>query len=243
MNEKVIWDFLYSKFKNPYAVAALMGNLYVESKLNPKDLQGSYERKFGLTDEEYTAAVDEGTYTSFIRDGAGYGLVQWTFWSRKEGLYNYAKQCKTSIGDLQMQLNYLWDEIQKYKTVFNAMFEAKDIRSISDIICEKYERSTNQTEKGKQTRADYGKKFYDMFVSSATKDDSTENKAKTASKKVVILKDRVNLRAGNGTNFPRISQVNKNAMYEWVATSENGWHAIKISGRVVWVSGEFSKVQ
>ena len=234
MNEKAIWDFLYSKFKNPYGVAALMGNLYVESKLNPKDLQGSYERSFGLTDEEYTKAVDDGSYQSFVRDGAGYGLVQWTYWSRKEALYNFAKEHKTSIGDLTMQLNFIWKEIQSYKTVFNAIKEATSIRTVSDIICERYEKPTNQSEKGKQTRADYGQKFYEMF---------SKNEPISSSKQVVVINDRVNIRAGNGTNFPRVTQVNKNAIYEWVATAENGWHAIKFPGRVVWISGEFSKLK
>ena len=239
MNEKIIWDFFYEKLKNPYGVAALMGNLYVESKLNPQDLQGSYERKFGLTDEEYTKAVDNGTYQSFVRDGAGYGLVQWTYWSRKEGLLNYAKECGTSIGDLNMQLNYIWKEIQLYKTVFNTIKSTISIRSASDVICERYEKPANQTEKGKQTRADYGQKFFDMFVSSSTPEKKEE---KTSSKTVVIQIDRVNLRAGNGKNFPVISRANKNAKYNWIATSENGWYAIETKDRVLWVSGEFAKL-
>ena len=233
MNEKIIWDFLYEKFQNPYAVAALMGNLYVESKLNPKDLQGSYERKFGLTDEEYTAAVDDGTYTSFIRDGAGYGLVQWTYYSRKESLYEYAKQCNTSIGDLTMQLNFIWIEIQKYKTVFEAMKTATSIRPVSDIICERYEKPTNQTEKGKQTRAEYGQKFFDMFCSQPV----------SSGKQVIITTNRVNIRTGNGMSFPRITQASKDTVYEYVATAENGWHAIKLSDKVAWVSGEYSRLK
>jgi hypothetical protein len=31
-----------------------MGNLYAESALNPKNLQNTYEKKLGLSDEEYT---------------------------------------------------------------------------------------------------------------------------------------------------------------------------------------------
>lgn len=234
MNEQTIWDFFYDKFKNSYGVAALMGNLYVESKLNPKDLQGSYERKFNITDEEYTKAVDDGSYGSFITDGAGYGLVQWTYWSRKEGLYNYAKECKASIGDLNMQLNYIWKEIQSYKTVLNAIKTADSIRAASDVICERYEKPANQTEKGKQTRADYGQKFYEMFC---------KKEQIPASRQVVVISDRVNIRAGNGKNFPRITQVNKNATYEYVATSDNGWYAMKFPGQVVWVDGEFARLK
>ena len=44
-----------------------------------------------MTDAEYTAAVDSGSYTNFVRDSAGYGLAQWTYYSRKQALYDYAK--------------------------------------------------------------------------------------------------------------------------------------------------------
>ena len=233
MNEKVIWDFFYNKLKNPYGVAALMGNLYVESKLNPKDLQGSYEKSFKLTDDEYTKAVDDCTYQSFVRDGAGYGLAQWTYWSRKEGLYNYAKERGTSIGDLNMQLNYIWKEIQLYKTAFNAIQNATSIRTASDVVCEKYEKPANQSEKGKQTRADYGQKFYEMFY---------KNSQIPAGKHVRVTTDRVNVRTGNGKNFQAIIQVNKDTVYEWVATSENKWHAVKLAKQVAWISGEFSEL-
>ena len=70
-NEEKIWNFLTSKGLNAYGVAGLMGNLYAESALNPQNLQNTYERKLGLTDAEYTAAVDAGTYTGFVRDSAG----------------------------------------------------------------------------------------------------------------------------------------------------------------------------
>ena len=61
MNDKKIWDFFLEKLNNPIGVASLMGNLYVESKLDPMYVEGSYRRKLGMTSEEYTKAVDNGT--------------------------------------------------------------------------------------------------------------------------------------------------------------------------------------
>lgn len=84
-----------------------MGNLKAESGLNPKNLQNSFEKKLGMNDDEYTTAVDKGTYKNFIKDGAGYGLAQWTFWSLKQELYNYSKNENKSIGDLNMQIAVL----------------------------------------------------------------------------------------------------------------------------------------
>ena len=85
-NAQKIWNYLKGRGLNSYGTAALMGNLYAESALNPKNLQNTYEKKLGYTDESYTAAVDSGKYGNFVHDSAGYGLAQWTFWSRKEAL-------------------------------------------------------------------------------------------------------------------------------------------------------------
>ncbi|MBR3017067.1 MAG: N-acetylmuramoyl-L-alanine amidase, partial [Clostridia bacterium] len=58
----MIWQTLYAAIKNPYAVAGLMGNLYAESGLTPNNLQNTGNKSLGMTDAEYTAAVDSGTY-------------------------------------------------------------------------------------------------------------------------------------------------------------------------------------
>ena len=107
INEKTMWDFFKSKGLNDYGIAGLMGNLYAESGLRPCNLQQTYEKSLGMTDAEYTAAVDAGIYTNFIKDSAGYGLAQWTYWSLKQDMLNYFKDKKKSIGDGQTQMEFL----------------------------------------------------------------------------------------------------------------------------------------
>ena len=34
---------------------------------------------------------ENDAYTNFIKDSAGYGIAQWTYWSLKQDLYNYMK--------------------------------------------------------------------------------------------------------------------------------------------------------
>lgn len=87
-----------------------MGNLYAESAIRPNNLQNTYEKSLGLTDAQYTAAVDDGSYTNFVKDFAGYGLAQWTYWSRKQALWEYAKATGKSIGDIDMRLGFIWKE-------------------------------------------------------------------------------------------------------------------------------------
>ena len=81
--EKQIWDFLKTEGFNDFGVAGLMGNLLAESGLRPNNMEDQYQSKLGYNDESYTRAVDNGTYTNFIKDAVGYGLAQWTYWTRK----------------------------------------------------------------------------------------------------------------------------------------------------------------
>ena len=138
--ERTIWKFLSGKGLNDFAVAGIMGNLFAESGLDPQNLQDTFEKRLGMTDGQYTALVDNGSYTNFVRDSAGYGLAQWTYWSRKQGLLNHAKKRNVSIGDLDMQLEFFWTEIQGYRTVMNALGNAKSVMEASDAVLTGYEK-------------------------------------------------------------------------------------------------------
>lgn len=170
---KTIWDFLISKGLNSYAVAGLMGNLYAESGLNPKNLQNTSNKKLSLTDDEYTQKVDNGSYTNFVRDSAGYGLAQWTYWSRKQNLLNYCKQKGCSIGDLSMQLEFLWNELQGYKAVINILKGAKSIREASDAVLTGYEKPANQSDAVKKKRAEYGEVYFDRYTKLVQKEEES----------------------------------------------------------------------
>ena len=111
-NAEKIWNYFKSVGMSEYGIAGLIGNLDCESALNPKNLQDSFEAVIGFTDESYTAAVDDGSYKNFVYDNAGYGLFQATWWSRKKALLDYAKECGTSIGDLEMQIRFIHKELK-----------------------------------------------------------------------------------------------------------------------------------
>ena len=163
---KAMWDFFKSKGLNDYGVAGLMGNLYAESGLRASNLQNTYEKSLGMTDAEYTAAVDAGVYTNFIHDKAGYGLAQWTYWSLKEQMYKYFQEKGKSIGDLQTQMEFLAHQLSTgYKAVWNALANATSVREASDVMLLKFERPADQSEAVQEKRAAYGQKYYDSYHS------------------------------------------------------------------------------
>lgn len=171
--EEKIWNFFKDNGLNDFGAAGLMGNLYAESALRPTNLQNTYEKKLGMTDAEYTAAVDNGSYCNFVKDCAGYGLAQWTYWSRKQNLLAFAKSAGKSIGDLEMQLSFLMKELKSgYASVLQTLKTATSVLVASNAVLLKYERPANQGTSVQNARASYGQKYYDKFATATKKEET-----------------------------------------------------------------------
>lgn len=169
-NAEKIWNFFLDEGFSIYGIAALMGNLSAESGLDPKNLQNSCEKRLNYTDAEYTTAVDNGTYKNFAYDGAGYGLPQFTFPSRKEAFYKYAKDVGKSIGDLETQLLFMVEEMKKdFKSVYSALKTASDVKTTSDLVLKKYEAPKDQSDAVKRKRAEYGQEYFNRFSGAGEK--------------------------------------------------------------------------
>lgn len=197
-NEEKIWNFLLKEINNEFGVAGLMGNLKAESSFNPKNLQNSYEKKLNYTDETYTLAVDSGILSreAFSKDSAGYGLAQWTYWSRKQGLYDYIKGQNRSIGDLQGQLEYLIKEIKGYKTVWNTLLAAKTVEEASTIVVLQYEKPASKDSPETQAkRASYGEDVYLKFAKKPTVQDPTPAPSQPAPAPTVPVQSTVSASA------------------------------------------------
>lgn len=175
-NAQIIWEYFKNKNLNDYAIAGIMGNLYAESALRPTNLQNNFEKKIKLSDEEYTKQVDNGTYMNFVNDSAGYGLAQWTFYTRKEKLLSFAKKQHKSIGDLLMQLDFLWQELStNYKaSTLVPLKGAKTVQEASNIFLTQFERPADQSDDVKLHRGEYAKKYYTQFSTSITSEIKNE---------------------------------------------------------------------
>ncbi len=157
MTEQQIWDYLYLEIPNEYAVAGIMGNMAAESNLESNRKQGDFssDRK---ASRDYTAAVDSGAISreSFQNDGVGYGLCQWTYWSRKQFLYDYAKRAHASIGDCKMQLDFLLEELQEdYPALYRQLCNVTCVKEASDLVLYQYEKPANAAAQS-ATRTVYG---------------------------------------------------------------------------------------
>lgn len=209
-DDKYVWDKLKASIGNDYGVAGLMGNLQAESGVRSNNLQNSFENKLGMSDDVYTKAVDENIYTNFVKDSAGYGLAQWTYWSRKQNLLDYAKTHNKSIGDLAMQVDFLLIELKQYKDVWSVLQTATSVKQASDVVLTQFEKPANQSDKVKEQRAKYGLDFYNKYASATP----TPVKPAESEKKEVVY----TVRAGD-----TLSAIAKkyNTTYQKIAKDNN----------------------
>lgn len=165
MNELTIHAYLKEKGLNEYGIAGLMGNLFAESGLKANNLQNSFENFLNMDDNTYMSAVDSGAYTNFIMDGAGWGICQWTYWPRKQALLAFAKAAGKSIGDLYVQLDFLWKELtESYPGVLAVLKSATSVLEASNAVLLNYEKPANQSVGVQKKRASYGQRYYNQFV-------------------------------------------------------------------------------
>lgn len=187
-NEELIWQYLKAQGLTDAGAAGLMGNLYAESGLKPTNLQNNYEKSLGFSDDSYTKAVDNGSYGNFVRDSAGYGLAQWTFWSRKENLLNFSKQKNKSIGDLYLQLDFLMLELSSgYKGLLQTLKSTNSVKEASNGVLLQFERPADQSVAVQNKRASYSQTYYDKYAEKAQATGGTNMKYNTNNPPLVCM--------------------------------------------------------
>lgn len=133
-NAKTIWQRLKTKGMSENGIAGLMGCWKNESNFNPINLENKFEKKYG-NDQQYTQYVDTNNkWPDSPNDHVGYGLAQWTgangnatSGNRKHNLLAYAKSKGTSVGDLNTQVDFAYDEVKNnYPKAYSALMSASN---------------------------------------------------------------------------------------------------------------------
>lgn len=139
------------------AAAGCTANILHESNGRPENVENTCP----ISDEDYTRGVDDGSYTNFVGDRYGYGLCQWTYYTRKEALLKYAKEHGVSIADADMQFQFMARELREsYAYVWNTLITTSDPYTAGYVMCEKFERPKGGETSAKQ-RGQKAKEIYD----------------------------------------------------------------------------------
>ena len=137
MSAQTIYDKLRAAGLSHAGACGMLGNLMAESSLISNIAQRGMTK---LTDEQYTAKFDMAPEVCY-RDGVGYGLAQWTFWTRKKALSEFAKSRGVSVGDEKMQADFVTEELRKdYPALFSFLCTTDDLYAATDRVCREYEQ-------------------------------------------------------------------------------------------------------
>nr|DAY70924.1 MAG TPA: CHAP domain protein [Caudoviricetes sp.] len=164
-NAKAIWKRLKSKGMSETGISGLMGCWKNESNFNPMNLENKFEKKYG-GDKEYTNYVDSNNkWPDKANDDVGYGLAQWTgansnprSGNRKHNLLAFAKSKGTSVGDLNTQVDFAYDELKnsgKYTKAYNNLMSAKTPADAAAAALGNYEMPSLGMEKAKTNKTWY----------------------------------------------------------------------------------------
>ncbi|OUM57290.1 hypothetical protein PIROE2DRAFT_17776 [Piromyces sp. E2] len=141
-----VWDFLVEKIGN-----------------ENDDIGRKYEKSLALSDEQYVKIVNSGTYQNFATDKVDFGIGCWSTRYKKNKLLEYAKDNGKSIGDINMQLEFLWKEINEdYGKLANILKDKTvTIQEASDAVVLNYDVPLDRSQSMLSMRANYGKMFKD----------------------------------------------------------------------------------
>lgn len=166
--EKRYWDDFMLRIRNEYGVAGLMGNLDKESGLIPYRKQGDLTPPY-LASQTYTINIDNGTITQndFVHDSIGYGVAQWTFYTRKQQLYNFYKDSGQSIGSYELSLKMLFYELENaYKETLDVLKTATSIRQASNYVLHNYLKPADQSPEEEENRFLLSQEIYEKYSGS-----------------------------------------------------------------------------
>lgn len=115
-NETKIWNFLRKNGLSKEQTAGVMGNLYQESAntWDPRVVEFGYKNSKGVT----SRAGKPETWDDVIPPNQnsagqpGYGICQWTYPGRKQGLQQYCDSNGLKVNSIEGQMGFMLHELQ-----------------------------------------------------------------------------------------------------------------------------------
>ena len=144
MSRESIYERLRKAGCTPTGALALMGNWECESNCEACRVQGDFQSD-RLKSKDYASRIDNGRVSDeeWCRDGKGWGLAQWTFWSRKQALLQFCRRRSISVANEEAQVDFAISELQTgYRSVWADLTTCgeEDLYKAVELVCAKYEQ-------------------------------------------------------------------------------------------------------
>ena len=139
---QTIYNLLRGYGLSEAGALGMLGNWECESGCEPYRVQGDYQASRAIS-KAYVAAIEGGLSTreKFANDKKGFGLAQWTYFSRKDMLWEVWKQSGKHIDSVELQVDFAIRELQgEYSGLLSFLKTSEAIWDCCDRICREYER-------------------------------------------------------------------------------------------------------
>lgn len=148
-NVEAMWNLVEEYSPNDFITSAVVTQIWYESCCQSNVVGGCNTVNYsGIHDysEYITAEIDKGLVDGSTREAFithrideypcwGYGLIQWVEPAECEKLYDYAREYGTSIGDAEMQISFIFDNMREnFPEVWENLQEADNVGDAAVIF-------------------------------------------------------------------------------------------------------------
>ena len=168
--ERFLWDELSQHSPSDYVTAAVLSYFWRESQYRSDAVAGwaSSLHGYGIDlCDKVTTKTDKGLADGSSRDYfvracrkyGGYGLGQWLRTSYVKDLYDFAQEYGGSIGDAEMQCEFIFHSLKQNKDLWKRLKRCDDPDKAGRLIAIYYDGSPS----GAPYMGYKAKKFYDKY--------------------------------------------------------------------------------
>ena len=136
-----LYNHLRSAGLSEAGALGVLGNWDCESNCEPCRVQGDFS-SFRSVSKAYVASLESGALTKqrFMNDQKGFGVAQWTYFSRKGELYDFWKSTGLPIDSAELQVKFAVKELKRdFAADFQIVCSTNDIYQATKVICARFE--------------------------------------------------------------------------------------------------------
>lgn len=136
-----VYNLLRSAGCTEAGALGVLGNWDCESNCEPGRVQGDFS-SYRSVSKAYVNALNSGQLdvSRFANDQKGFGLVQWTYPTRKRELYQFWKSTGLPIDSVELQVTFAIKEFKRdYSSDFQTICTTNDIYVAVKAVCARFE--------------------------------------------------------------------------------------------------------
>lgn len=140
--QQIIYNRLRHHGITQAGALGILGNFDCESNCEPFRLQGDFS-PYRTASKAYVQGVTSGSISrdTFSRDAKGFGIYQLTYWTRKQGYYDFWKASGKALDSAELQVDYAVKEMQSdYPQLYAFLKQTTDVFTAVSRVCREFER-------------------------------------------------------------------------------------------------------